>query len=130
MMSLQRVRELTDLNSESVNLSVLQGARTTIPKEFSSPGTALEPLLSADGFNTTLAPLDSSSLSEDGWPWYGNVRFFNVSMRYSPGSPLVLNGVTLQVPAGTTLGVVGKSLACDPRSMMVLSAGHSRSKCL
>jgi ATP-binding cassette, subfamily C (CFTR/MRP), member 1 len=111
MMSLQRVRELTDLESEEVDLRAMKPSKSMMPKELSQPGEALQPLLASNSFNATLAPLVSTSLKDDGWPWYGNVRFFNVSMRYSPGSPLVLNGVTLQVPAGTTLGVVGTFLS-------------------
>ena len=63
----------------------------------------------APGLNTTLAPLDSTALIESGWPWRGNVQFRNVFMRYNPTSPLVLKDVTLTVPAGTTLGVVGRT---------------------
>lgn len=108
MMSLQRVRELTDLDSEETGVSA-QSKRPSMPKENSIPGEALRPLITSTSFNATLAPLDSSSLREDGWPWFGNVRFFNVSMRYNPTSPLILDGVTLQVPAGSTLGVVGRT---------------------
>jgi hypothetical protein len=37
---------------------------------------------------------------------HGEETTFPTSMRYNPASPLVLDGVTLTVPAGTTLGVV------------------------
>jgi ABC-type multidrug transport system fused ATPase/permease subunit len=48
-------------------------------------------------------------LVKNGWPWHGKVEFRNISMRYTPETPLVLKDVTLIVPAGTTLGIVGRS---------------------
>jgi ABC-type multidrug transport system fused ATPase/permease subunit len=81
-----------------------------MPKEHTGPGEAMRPLLSdSSSFNTTLAPMNNDALLKDGWPWRGNIQFSNTSMRYNSASPLVLNGVTLTVPAGTTLGVVGRT---------------------
>lgn len=82
-----------------------------MPKELSNPGDALKRLLPRkSSFNGALAPAgESSALVHNGWPWRGNVQFSKVSMRYNPSSPLVLDGVTLTVPAGTTLGVVGRT---------------------
>jgi ABC-type multidrug transport system fused ATPase/permease subunit len=116
MMSVMRVKELTDLDSEMVDLSGSNGGvvlqRSAMPKESSRPGEALLPLLNHDAkamINSTLAPLNSDALIQSGWPWRGSVQFCNVSMRYSPTAPLVLKDVTLSIPAGTTLGVVGRS---------------------
>lgn len=108
MMSVMRVKELTDLDSEEPDLRSLKSeSKSTrrMPKEVSEAGDSLKPLF-ADGtsFNATLAPLNSSALAADGWPWCGNVLFRNVSMRYNPTAPLVLDRVTLSVPPGTTLG--------------------------
>jgi ABC-type multidrug transport system fused ATPase/permease subunit len=55
-----------------------------------------------------LSPENEAALLESGWP-LGHVRFNNVSMRYNPGSPLVLDRVCVDIPAGTTLGVVGRT---------------------
>jgi ATP-binding cassette, subfamily C (CFTR/MRP), member 1 len=109
MMSVLRVKELTDLDSETVDLSKSTTKLAKMPKEFSQPGEALVPLLPGSTLNTTLAPLNSTALIQSGWPWRGSVEFRNVSMRYSPSKPLVLKDVSLSIPAGSTLGVVGRS---------------------
>jgi ABC-type multidrug transport system fused ATPase/permease subunit len=106
-MSVLRVKELTNIDNEQQS-----SVSTTkmMPREQARAGEALVPLLHASPpLNSSLAPLDSRALVHSGWPWQGNIRFSNVSMRYSPSSPLVLEGVTLAVPAGTTLGVVGRT---------------------
>merc|ERR1712127_332600 len=54
-------------------------------------------------------PKSDSALIEAGWPWKGDVKFTNVSMRYNPVSPLVLKNVSIHVPPGSTLGVVGRT---------------------
>ncbi|ACI65637.1 predicted protein [Phaeodactylum tricornutum CCAP 1055/1] len=74
MMSVMRVKELTDLDRDEVDV-----------------------------------PGQTNVLLKDGWPWKGNVIFRNVSMKYNPSSPLVLRSVTVAIPAGTTLGVVGRT---------------------
>ena len=101
-----RVKELTDLDDEEKSNSTT----LRMPTELSNPGEALRPLLPTNHApGVSLAPIDSSALVHSGWPWQGNIRFTNVSMRYNSESPLVLKGVTLTVPAGTTLGVVGRT---------------------
>lgn len=111
MMSVMRVKELTDIDSEEVKLDPkISKKKRMMPKEQTAPGEAMRPLLSdSSSFNATLAPMDNDALLKDGWPWRGNIQFSNTSMRYNPVSPLVLDGVTLTVPAGTTLGVVGRT---------------------
>ena len=115
MLSVIRVSELTDLDPQS-----------PMPRELSGSGEALKALLPDESskVNITLAPLNEKALVEDGWPWRGNVQFSNTSMRYNPYSPLVLKGVDLSVPAGTTLGVVGRtgSGTCPNRLMMWISS--------
>ena len=82
-MSVMRVSELTDLDLESTSTSGLE----TEPSPSSS----------------------EASLLKSGWPWKGHVKFDNVSMRYNPSSPLVLKNVSADIPAGSTLGVVGRT---------------------
>ena len=97
-----RVKELSNLDSELTNKAM--------PKELSQPGEALTPLLHPDtGTHKALTPIDSNALVQSGWPWRGSIKFSNVSMRYNKASKLVLNDVDLSVPAGTTLGVVGRT---------------------
>lgn len=40
---------------------------------------------------------------------HGRVTFDDVTFRYTPDGPAVLDGVSFDVPAGTTLGVVGRT---------------------
>ena len=42
-------------------------------------------------------------------PVQGSVQFENVAFRFAPGKPQVLKNVTLDIPAGTFVGVVGQS---------------------
>lgn len=47
-----------------------------------------------------------------GEPWSpagGRIELRDLRMRYRPGLPLVLRGVTLDVPSGATVGVVGRT---------------------
>lgn len=39
----------------------------------------------------------------------GRVTFDDVTYRYTPGGPAVLDGVSFEVPAGTSLGIVGRT---------------------
>lgn len=117
MMSVMRVRELTDLDSEDVDLGKLSSKKsgeapsssTRMPRELFGGGEALQPLLPVEKVHASLAPSDSEALMKTGWPWKGNLSLNNISMRYNPSAPLVLRNVTLGVPAGTTLGIVGRT---------------------
>ena len=42
------------------------------------------------------------------WPSNGEIEFKNVSLRYRPELPLVLDGVSFKVNAGERVGVVGQ----------------------
>ncbi|KAJ3073805.1 Multidrug resistance-associated protein 1 [Podochytrium sp. JEL0797] len=46
---------------------------------------------------------------EDGWPTEGRIVFENVSMRYQPGLPLVLEGINLEIRKHEKIGVVGRT---------------------
>jgi ATP-binding cassette, subfamily C (CFTR/MRP), member 2 len=97
MMSVIRVQELTDVDSTE--------SSAVIPKETDED---LYPEL-GKAIVTPTSPKRSDALVESGWPWHGHVSFCNVSMRYSPSAPLVLNRVSIDVPQGTTLGIVGRT---------------------
>ena len=45
----------------------------------------------------------------DTWPSAGAIDFSNVHMRYRPGLPLVLTGLTMHIPAGERIGIVGRT---------------------
>ena len=95
MMSVLRITEITDLDASG-----------KMPREKSLPGEALP---SQEKCLLPLASRSDVSLVRSKWPWEGNVKFKDVSVRYNPVSPLVLNNVSIDVPAGTTLGVVGRT---------------------
>lgn len=106
MMSVQRVTELTDIDSDETS------GIPRMARELDAPGQALQSkFLNAgnDKLDVSLAPVNEAALVADGWPWMGGVRFRDVSMRYNPSSPLVLKKVSLLIPPGTTLGVVGRT---------------------
>lgn len=43
------------------------------------------------------------------WPRGGAVQFKDVTLRYRPGLPLVLNGVSMDIRSGEKIGVVGRT---------------------
>ena len=105
MMSVQRVTEITDIDTGTTkNNDLLEKPR--MPRELDRPGEALK---LPPGLNLKTSPVRDNALLSDGWPWKGGISFKNVSMKYSTSSPLVLNRVTLSVPPGTTLGIVGRT---------------------
>lgn len=108
MMSVMRVRELTDLDAEEIPGEVAN-ASSAMPKEMKGVGEALGASFAGWKPSVKVAPSNDKSLQLDGWPWKGGVSFKNVSMRYNPASPRVLKDVTISVPPGSTLGVVGRT---------------------
>jgi len=105
MMSVQRVTEITDIESEEGIQNDTKN-KHQMPREMDRAGEALK---LPSKLNLKASPVIEKALLSDGWPWKGGIAFKNVSMKYSPSSPLVLNRVTLSVPPGSTLGVVGRT---------------------
>ena len=97
MMSVLRITEITDLDSNG-----------KMPRELANVGEAIPKL---NGCNLMLPSTvkTDTGLIESGWPWEGRVNFRNVSMRYNPVSGLALQNVSIDVPAGSTLGIVGRT---------------------
>jgi len=108
MMSVTRVSELTDIDSKNDNKKDGIENKYAMPREMNNAGDALKVNFPSE-LNLSPSPITDSALLLDGWPWKGGVEFKNVSMKYNPSSPLVLNRVTLSVPPGSTLGVVGRT---------------------
>jgi len=106
MMSVMRVTELTDIDASTSSEGSFP---TEIPQEHETPGAALTALFRSNEAILPTAPVKDMSLIQSGWPWKGDISFRNVSMRYNSKSPLALNNVTLNVSAGSTLGVVGRT---------------------
>lgn len=86
-MSILRIAELSDLDTEETEIRGFENRDKT-----PNGGQSYE-----------------NDLLKSGWPWRGEVQFNDVSMRYNPGSPLVLKNVSVNVPPGSTLGIVGRT---------------------
>lgn len=56
----------------------------------------------------------------DGWPLYGKVQMKGVKLRYRQGLPLVLRGLDIDIPAGSKVGVVGRTGAGKSTLMVAL----------
>jgi ABC-type multidrug transport system fused ATPase/permease subunit len=112
MMSVMRVKELTDLDADKIK-GILFGdeakANSLMPREPAATGEALVKLQKGGKLSVPVTPPNEKALLASGWPWKGNIVFNNASMRYNEVSPLVLKNVTIGVPPGTTLGVVGRT---------------------
>lgn len=55
-------------------------------------------------------PLEAEADSKFGtWPLEGRIEFQNVTMRYRPDLPRVLNGISFTIPGGTSVGIVGRT---------------------
>lgn len=65
------------------------------------------------------APLYLSDVRPS-WPEHGEIVFSNVQMRYRPGLPLVLNGLSLHIKPGEHIGVVGRTGAGKSTIMSTL----------
>jgi len=107
-MSVMRVNELSNLEStDDVTLS--EEVQPLLPRIHSDTGEAIKTIeLSAPSAHQPEVP-NEAELLNSGWPWKGHVKFNNVSMRYNKSAPLVLKNVSLDIPAGSTLGVVGRT---------------------
>ncbi|KAL5041870.1 hypothetical protein BDW71DRAFT_201014 [Aspergillus fruticulosus] len=54
------------------------------------------------------APLDLGMVRPT-WPEQGQITFENVTMRYRPGLPLVLNRLNLAITGGERIGIIGRT---------------------
>ena len=116
MMSVSRVNEITDIESTTANLDKLKESpldeKSIKPKmlrEKRKAGEALRKKVKGQESKLPPTPDNDIALVEAGWPWKGDVKFKNVSMRYNEISPLVLKNVSVHVSPGSTLGVVGRT---------------------
>jgi ABC-type multidrug transport system fused ATPase/permease subunit len=106
-MSVMRVLEVTDLESTMIQDS--DETKPQMPREYFGAGEALLALQPSVTGVQQLPPQDDTDLLQSGWPWRGHIQFNNISMRYNPSSSLVLKNVSANIPAGTTLGIVGRT---------------------
>ena len=52
---------------------------------------------------------DSKVELPDAWPSAGHIQIKNMSLQYPGSSRFVLNGITIDIPAGTRIGIVGRT---------------------
>ena len=71
-----------------------------------------------------LAPVDPPS----GWPSTGALSIRNLSLRYSPDGPLVLQHVSLDISAGERVAIVGRTGSGKVRGLHRVSRGTSRGR--
>ncbi|KAI5307223.1 hypothetical protein KEM56_002596 [Ascosphaera pollenicola] len=74
------------------------------------------------GYATSLqveAPLHTLEV-DSSWPQAGRIKFENVQMRYRPGLPLVLKGLSMDVQGGEKIGIVGRTGAGKSSIMSAL----------
>lgn len=65
-------------------------------------------------------PWETDNVESSGWLTDGSVRFENVVMRYREGLPLVLKGLSFEIPGGSSLGIVGRTGAGKSSLLQVL----------
>ena len=63
-------------------------------------------------------PPTAATIAHTNWPTIGAIEICELSMRYRPGLPLVLNGVSLSIRGGERVGICGRT-----------GSGQSLSKC-
>ena len=65
-----------------------------------------------------MVPPTAATIARANWPTIGAIEICELSMRYRPGLPLVLNGVSLSIRGGERVGICGRT-----------GSGKSLSKC-
>ena len=88
--------------TQSINWSVRMAS------DLESQMVSVERIVTYSGIEQE-APHSLSSDPKGGWPHSGGIRFENVCMRYRPGLPLVLKGLTLSINPGEKIGIVGRT---------------------
>lgn len=81
-------------------------------------------LVAVERLNTYMELEDEGSLTDSSdqseWLDTGSVCFENVVMRYREGTPLVLKGLSFEIPGGSSLGIVGRTGAGKSSLLQVL----------
>ena len=72
--------------------------------------TSVERLLAFNGIESEKKQCDENvPILDSHWPSQGKIHIEGLSLRYRDGLPLVLNGVTLDIPGGYKVGVCGRT---------------------
>lgn len=71
--------------------------------------TSLERVLDMTEIPQEESEVQKSLPADDAWPSTGDLAFEDVNLRYRPGLPLSLNGLTFSLKSGQRCGVVGRT---------------------
>jgi ABC-type multidrug transport system fused ATPase/permease subunit len=82
--------------------------------------TSVERLLAFNSIQSEPHGQEKNDPPPGQWPTEGAINFRNVSLRYRPGLPKILNGVNLTIPGGTKVGVCGRTGAGKSSLMLAL----------
>lgn len=117
---LASVLSVERLSPGLVGLTLLWSFKMTLPLSWlpSILGIMETALVSCERIRTYIVSLPREGaefkqcdyrLEKEGWPSRGEVVIKYAGMRYRPELPLALRGLTLVVPAGDRLGIVGRT---------------------
>jgi ATP-binding cassette subfamily C (CFTR/MRP) protein 1 len=56
----------------------------------------------------------SESKPHPEWPETGAIEFKDLEMRYRPGLPNILHGISMSIRGGEKIGIVGRTLWDEP----------------
>ncbi|XP_071525767.1 ATP-binding cassette sub-family C member 5-like isoform X3 [Panulirus ornatus] len=97
-------------------LSTVNGVCVFIPflmrmkSEFQSRITSVERIIEYAYELASEAPREIPSTEPPpGWPFKGSVELKDVKLRYRPGLPLVLHGISASIKEGEKIGIVGRT---------------------
>ena len=94
----------------SFNLTVTLNFIVLSTSDLESKGVSLERIVEYAALPPEAPPrTDADDALAPDWPARGAVEFVNVSLRYRPGLPLALNGLTCSIGAGEHVGIVGRT---------------------
>ncbi|CAH2350577.1 oligomycin resistance ATP-dependent permease Yor1p [[Candida] railenensis] len=85
------LRSYTNIENEMNSVERVQHYAFKLPQE-------APPILEGD-----------AKLLQAGWPNSGTIEFKDVSMKYRPGLPLVLNNVDIKINSGEKIGICGRT---------------------
>lgn len=110
------VRQSIEVEAHMVAVERLNQFRT-VPSELNIDGTGGD---ENDGSDANAVEKKGAVRVPEDWPSRGEVSLEGVELRYRPGLPLVLKGLTARIPPGSKVGVCGRTGAGKSSVMVAL----------